>query len=304
MPAIRFGREICGDLDQAQRREWWLANGRGAYAGGTVAGSVTRRYHGLLIAPVDPPLGRTLVVAKADASLVLGDRSWPLFTNVWGGGTVDPQGYLHIESFVLDGTIPSWRFAIGDLRIEGRIWMEHGADTTYVAWRLESPVGMPGGPVPTLQVRILANQRDHHGSTGGFEPEIGGGGDRLQIVEPGRFTLTIGAAGGTIVPERQWIGNFDLAIERERGLPTRDDHLSVGVAELHPVAGRWVGLALSLEDRPSVDLGAALGRRQARDRGLLAPRGGVGHAVARPRPGVGAAARAGSRLLPVRAALA
>ena len=54
---IRFGRAICGDLQQAERREWWLANGLGAYAAGTMAGSLTRRYHGLLIAPVEAPLG-------------------------------------------------------------------------------------------------------------------------------------------------------------------------------------------------------------------------------------------------------
>ena len=49
---IRFTRAICGDLGQAERREWWIANGLGGYAGGTIAGSLTRRYHGLLIAPV------------------------------------------------------------------------------------------------------------------------------------------------------------------------------------------------------------------------------------------------------------
>ena len=53
---IRFGREICGDLAQAERREWWLANGLGGYAAGTIAGTLTRRYHGLLVAPVQPPL--------------------------------------------------------------------------------------------------------------------------------------------------------------------------------------------------------------------------------------------------------
>ena len=84
---IRFGRAICGDLEQAERREWWLANGLGGYAGGTIAGSLTRRYHGLLIAPVDPPLGRRLVWAKADAELVDGEHNWPLFTNRWDNRT-------------------------------------------------------------------------------------------------------------------------------------------------------------------------------------------------------------------------
>jgi 4-alpha-glucanotransferase len=73
---VRFGREICGDLQQAERREWWLANGHGSHAAGTVAGSLTRRYHGLLVAPVDTPLGRMFVLAKADAVLTDGGRHW------------------------------------------------------------------------------------------------------------------------------------------------------------------------------------------------------------------------------------
>ena len=72
---IRFGRAICGDLGQAERREWWLGNGLGAYAAGTIAGTLTRRYHGLLIAPVEPPLGRWLVFSKADATLLLDARN-------------------------------------------------------------------------------------------------------------------------------------------------------------------------------------------------------------------------------------
>src|SRR6476646_1528769 len=99
---IRFTRAICGDLGQAERREWWLANGRGGYAGGTIAGTLTRRYHGLLIAPVDPPLGRRLVFAKADATLVDGTFTYPLFSNRWGSGEIAPPGYLGIESFDLD----------------------------------------------------------------------------------------------------------------------------------------------------------------------------------------------------------
>src|SRR5215510_1498752 len=72
---IRFTRAICGDLGQAERREWWIANGLAGYAAETIAGSLTRRYHGLLIAPVASPLGRRLILAKADATLINGTHS-------------------------------------------------------------------------------------------------------------------------------------------------------------------------------------------------------------------------------------
>ena len=108
---VRFGRAVCGHLCEAERREWWIANGRGGYAAGTIAGTLTRRYHGLLIAPVDPPLGRRLVFAKADAMLQEGADSYPLFANRWGDGQIAPPGHLGIESFHLDHSVPVWMFA-------------------------------------------------------------------------------------------------------------------------------------------------------------------------------------------------
>ena len=177
---IRFGREICGDLAQAERREWWLANGLGGYASGTIAGTLTRRYHGLLVAPVKPPLDRHVVMAKADATLVSGERSWPLFSNRWSGGAVDPTGYLAIETFRLDGRIPVWRYACGELRVESRIWMEHGENTTYVGWRLAADSPVPD-ELPRLRVKLLANARDFHGTARPWEfnPVIEGSGPEL-----------------------------------------------------------------------------------------------------------------------------
>ncbi len=69
-----------------------------------------------------------------------------LFANRWASGAVEPAGYLALESFHLDGTIPVWRFAIGGRIVEERIWLEPGADTVYVAWRLD---GEADGSCPT-----------------------------------------------------------------------------------------------------------------------------------------------------------
>jgi predicted glycogen debranching enzyme len=265
---VRFGRAICGDLEQAERREWWLANGLGGYAAGTIAGSLTRRYHGLLIAPVEPPLGRRLVWAKADAELVDGERSWPLFTNRWSGGAVSPAGHIHIESFDLDGSLPVWIFAIGSIRIEARIWLEPGANTTHVAWRL-----MPCSDLPlrqlSLRVRLIIDDRDHHGQStpGNIDPQLET--DRTELrVRHRNCTLTLRTCRGVITPARQWIENFDLPAERRRGLSDRDNHLQVAEARLEMAPGEWAGIVGSLEADPSDDLTAALGRRRLWQRGV------------------------------------
>jgi predicted glycogen debranching enzyme len=267
---VRFGREVCGDLDLAQGREWWLGNGLGAYAAGTVAGSLTRRYHGLLVAPVQPPLGRHLVFAKADARVIDGDREWALATNVWGGGSVEPSGYRLIESFRLDGRMPVWTYACGDARIEQRIWLEPGANTSHIAWRL-----VPGSVhVPralTLQVDLLVNTRDHHGSgrPSGFEPQIEARGAALQVLHPGWFTLHLRCSGGGIEARGDWYDNFDLTVERERGLADNDSHFRAGAATLDLQPGRWVGIVASLGDDASTDLDAALRRFGDHDRAQL-----------------------------------
>lgn len=279
---IRFGREICGDLAQAERREWWLANGRGAYAAGTIAGTLTRRYHGLLIAPLTPPLGRCLVVAKADAVLTDGTSEWPLFSNRWGGGIIDPPGYIHIESFHLDGRMPVWRYAMGDIRLEMRVWMEPGADTTYVAYRLEPDLIVPGRRL-NLRVRLMANARDHHGDTrpGYFHPEIalenelGAAAHGLVVRHAGgtdggpAYALRFKVHGGRLTPDNTWYENFDLPIERERGLSARDRHLCVGQADLELTPGEWSGIVASLAEDASPYLEEAMRRFRAREACLI-----------------------------------
>ncbi|MFZ1641877.1 MAG: amylo-alpha-1,6-glucosidase [Candidatus Contendobacter sp.] len=265
---IQCGRAICGDLAQAERREWWLANGLGGYAAGTVAGTLTRRYHGLLIAPVRLPLERWLVFAKADATLMDGEREIPLFSNRWAGGVINPPGYVHLESFRLEGRMPVWRFAVGDLVLEQRIWLEPGANTTYVAWRL---VSESLDRAPQLRVRLLVNGRNHHAHTemSKFQPLIKAPDPAQRRVQTPEFGLGLWAVGGVIVDGASWFEHFDLPVEHERGLSHRDHHLCIGEAVLALRPGVWTGVVASLGEDASLDLDAALRRFLDRDAELL-----------------------------------
>ncbi|MCP5278442.1 MAG: glycogen debranching enzyme family protein [Thiobacillus sp.] len=268
--SIHFGREVCNDLAQAERREWWLANGLGGYAAGTVAGTLTRRYHGLLVAP-EPggSPGRRLVFARAEATLMLGERAIPLFTNRWASGALEPLGHLHLESFRLDGRLPVWRYRVGDTRLEARIWMEAGANTTYLAWRLLAEPGH--GAHPRLQVRLLANHRNHHGEThaGAFEPAIHHSDHELEVDFGDGVALRFRSRCGRISAEKTWIERFHLQEEARRGLPDRDDLLWVGTVDLPLHAGEWVGFVASTERDISPYLGEALHQRQHQDASLL-----------------------------------
>ena len=159
-PAIDFGREICGSLEADEQREWLVTNGIGGFASGTIAGHPTRRYHGLLVAALKPPLGRTLLVSKLDEIAHYDGQAYPLSTNRWHGGGVAPEGYRQIERFRLEGTTPIWTFVCADALVEKRVWMQTGANTTYVRYELLRS----SGPVE-LVCKTLINYRDFHFNT-------------------------------------------------------------------------------------------------------------------------------------------
>ncbi len=261
---IRFGRAICGDLAQAERREWWLSNGLGGYAAGTIAGSLTRRYHGLLIAPLRGALDRHLLLAKVEAVLSIDGVAYPLSCNHWQSGGIQPRGQAHIESFRLDGLLPVWVYAIAGARIEQRIFMERGKHAVWVIFRrLDS---LDARPV-RLDLRLLVNRRHHHGQTasGSIAPGVRAENQQSIIVDYDDETrLHLQLGDGRLETEYTWVDDFLLPIERERGLADWDNHLAVGHAHLTLDDNDWHGLRAGLSAVPAPDPAATLKRERSR----------------------------------------
>ena len=154
MNELRYGRGDLGDPAIAGRREWRVSNGIGGGAAGTASGELSRYGHGLLSAALAGADAPTLLLAKLSATLEIRDQHWALDTNCWSSGVRDPAGYLHIESFGLEDGIPVWVWAVAGMRMEQRIWMEQGENTTYIQYRLRS------APEPArLRLQVLVNHR-------------------------------------------------------------------------------------------------------------------------------------------------
>jgi predicted glycogen debranching enzyme len=264
--ALAWGREVCGRLGIAESREWLCTNGIGGFASGTVAGLLSRRYHGLLVAALAPPLGRTLLVTKLDETIEYDTVRRPLFANRWGDGTVDPLGYVDIETFRLEGTTPVWTFACADALLEKRVWMEQGANTTYVQYRL-----LRGQAPLRLDLKALANYRDYHGTTHangwrmGVEPVPHG--VRVTAYDGARPYVLL-AEGAEAEPAHEWHHGFLLAAEAARGLDAIDEHLHV--ATFHATLAPGGALTMVVSAEPSAvgegDRGRVLDGAAARER--------------------------------------
>jgi len=264
---IGFGREICGDLGAAESREWLVTNGLGGFASGTVGGQLTRRYHGLLIAALHPPLGRTLLVPKFDEVLEYDGRPYPMATNRWRSGVIEPQGYRRIEEFRLEGMSPVWTYACGDGLLSKKVWMEQGANTTYVRYRLER-----GSQEVKLTIKALVNYRDFHNLTraGSWRMEIAPVERGLSVKAfDGAVPFYVLSSGADAHPVHQWYRAFELAAEKQRGMSHQEDHLHAGTFEEDLKPGDSVLMAASTESRPDLDAQSALARHEEREKSLL-----------------------------------
>ena len=151
---VEFDRSICCDLNETSTREWLITNGVGGYAAGTVAGMLTRMEHGLLVSsPLDRRDGGRdtsspgekdkvtpqLLLAKIDEEVVFDRRTYYLGTNEYRDGTLNPSGFVHLETFRLEEGFPVFTYRLGGIDgiiLEKRIWMPSGKNTTCIQYRV------------------------------------------------------------------------------------------------------------------------------------------------------------------------
>lgn len=272
MTTLRYGRDLCNHLPTAERREWLVTNGSGGFASGTVAGLLSRCYHGLLIAALAPPARRTLLVTKLDEIVQYGGGIYPLATNRWIGQdkepfVLEPKGYVNIERFHLEGTIPVWRYACADALLDKRIWMRKGENTTYIRYtyfRGTSPL--------ILNLTALVNYRDFHGSTQSLNWQMDvravNRGVRVSAY-PNAVPYYLTISDGEVLPAHIWYHRFDLATERYRGLVERENHLHAASFSVTLPVGDSVTIAASTRPDASLDGETLLEERYRYERELL-----------------------------------
>src|SRR6266481_494653 len=264
---IRFGREICGNLEEAESREWLVTNGIGGYASGTIAGGMSRRYHGLLMATLHPPVGRTQLVAWVDEIVRHGGAELALATHRWASGAVEPKGFQHIEEFRLEGRTPFWTYALGGARLEKRVFMQQRANTTYVQYTM-----VEGSGSLEMELKALVNYRDFHGATHAGEWQM-----RVEPVERGIRVIAFDGAtpfflmsGGAVCEVRnEWYRDYFFAAEKERGLADREDHLFAALFHAQLQVGESFSVVLTTDESSGLDAGAILVQRAADESTLL-----------------------------------
>jgi glycogen debranching enzyme len=258
---------------------------------GTVAGGLTRRYHGLLVAATAPPVRRVLLLAALEGELEIGaggpgigtgagtamaaersaerpqSRTIPLWSQEWSDGSLSPWGHLHLEEFRLEGMVPVAIWAFGGHRIERRIWMPHGSNAVALRYTMAS-----GSPA-RLRLRALTTHRSHHATIPTPRPapaiEHAEHGVRVTAYS-GAVPLWIQSRDARVQPAagEAWSGVL-LRTERDRGYDCIDSHHHSATIEAELTAGSSITIVAGLEAAAELD-GEALWMTQwQRTRRLL-----------------------------------
>ena len=285
--ALSLGPDVCGNVQVVFDREWYVANGAGGYAAGSLAGATTRSYHGLLVAALRPPVERNVLITKIDETIeFLGNRVLKLGVNEYHDGTIDPQGYHYLEAFWFEADVPCFRYRLDEnIMLEKRIWMEYGQNTTYVQYALSAPPTHGAGRAPlALTLTPFCVFRNHHSTTRGdanwrFLVEDQGNSCRVRAYEGAQVSLLVMGRSANFTPAGYWFWGVKHRRDSERGLPDREDVYQPGTFHVQMTPGERVTIVLSAEPQLQAEFGGpqhekavekAWARRQERVQQLLA----------------------------------
>ena len=112
------------------QKEWIVTNGLGGYASSTVIGANSRTYHGLLVAAMNPPVDRTVLLSSLDEEVEVDGVLHRLAVHKYPN-TVYPNGFEYLKKFKLD-PFPTTVHEIRHVKIKRCIFMVHEKNTTII----------------------------------------------------------------------------------------------------------------------------------------------------------------------------
>ena len=214
------GREVL------YRREWLVANGLGGYASGTIGGTPTRRYHGLLVAALPNPAGRVMMLNAVAEQVRLPDYSRADLG--WVAPIYSCGKSIELVDFQLELGLPVWRFAGHGVTIERRVVLAYGHNTTFIIYRLLD------GPNVRLELRPSLQFRGHDDPVSTAVPEaysLHAFGARIEVTAPQPLPclrLHLHADVPTFVIQPGSVPDLAYETEESRGYASRGQLYSPG----------------------------------------------------------------------------
>ena len=243
---MKFTKEDL-DIEKGLKKEWLVTNGLGGFASSTIIGANTRKYHGLLIAPLTPPARRYLILSKLDESIQIEGNKYDLYTNV--GENYISQGYKYQVSFEKDN-FPTYRYEIQGVEISKTICMERGKEVVGVYYKIKN-----ADKTSKLTIAPIVNFRDFHtmsnDHTFDVKQIINGQKVKLIIDKRADFPVYMNLSEGQYIKHENDMYRDMFYIEEEkRGFYPKENHSVPGVyeVELKPNEEKSISFVCGFEE--------------------------------------------------------
>lgn len=243
-----FGKSYWRSTEEGIRREWILTNGIGGFSSGTVIGMNARRYHGLLVASLTPPVDRYLILSQINEQVAAGGRDYYLHSFRTHDYTA--HGEYHLEAFHYNG-VPEFHYRIGTMSIIKKVVLRYGMNQVFVVYRVKNHAEKT-----IIRLTPLVNFRNYHYLSYHqymtFSTEADG--RRMEITPCGTDKkIYVDCSDGKAVLQNQcFFYNMDYPYEHERGLNGTEDHYIPGFYEIELAPGeeKTITVACGVDDPP------------------------------------------------------
>lgn len=217
------------NVENGLKKEWLITNGLGGFASSTIIGANTRKYHGLLIAPLTPPARRYLILSKVDESIQIGDTKYNLYTNV--GENYISQGYKYQVSFEKE-YFPTYKYDVEGVKVSKTICMERGKEVVGVYYKIKNI-----NKTSKLTIAPIVNFRDFHTMSTDhiFDVKQNVTGSKVKLVIDKRADFPVYmnlSEGKYTIHENDTFKDMFYIEEEKRGFYPKENHSVTGVYEV------------------------------------------------------------------------
>ena len=222
--------DIDENIKRKLKKDWLITNGIGGFCSQSALGCNTRKYHGLLIAPLTPPARRFLVLSKLDESIETNGHKYNLYTNIANGDI--SEGFKYLTDFKKE-YLPIFTYSVEGITIKKFICMQYGKNTVVVLYRI-----INHNAETKLTLAPIVNFRDFHTTNNNhhFKAVQSHSGTKVKVVldDNSENPIYMYCSDGKYLKHtNDEFNNMYYPREAERGFTAEENHYVPGVYNIN-----------------------------------------------------------------------
>jgi predicted glycogen debranching enzyme len=252
MGYIKFDKSKVVNLEYSLGREILRTNRAGSYSSTTIVGCNTRKYHGLLVCPVDELGGdRFVLLSSLDVTVVNNERSFNIGIRKYKGDFFSPKGHKYIEDFETE-KIPLMIYRVGGVILKQERILVHYEEQFLIRFTiLEANEPMKLQIRPFLAFRNI-HQLTHANMNAYTKVDFINNGIKTRLYDGFPWLHMQLSEKAEFIPVPDWYYSVEYPEEQKRGYPYSEDLFAPGFFEVEAKKGDTIVFSASTrEEKPS-----------------------------------------------------